>query len=320
MATADWADYANCIHRSLAYGLSCGVVPTFAPSSISKFMTLQTLDTGLFKLDGGAMFGVVPKPLWNKLNPADEQNRCTWAMRCLLYEADRRDSPPGLLLVDTGIGDKQDAKFFGHYDLHGDASLLTSLRNAGYSEADVTDVLLTHLHFDHVGGAVKRLGEKLTPVFPNATYWTHSAHWNWATKPNPREKASFLAENILPLEESGQLQFLDEKPLPFAGVELVYVDGHTEKMALPVFRINGRTVAYVADLIPSSAHVPLPYVMSYDMRPLITMEEKSRLLQQAAREDWVLVFEHDPTVEAATVDMTEKGIRVKERGRLVEFL
>lgn len=278
-------------------------------------MTLQTLDTGFFKLDGGAMFGVVPKPLWQKLNPADEQNRCTWAMRCLLYEADGR-----LLVVDTGIGDKQDAKFFGHYDLQGNGSLLGSIRQAGYSEADVTDVLLTHLHFDHVGGAVKRSGDQLLPVFPNADYWTHPAHWQWAVEPNPREKASFLKENILPLQESGQLRFLMESQFPFADLNLLFVDGHTEKMALPIFRINGRTVAYMADLIPSSAHVPLPYVMSYDVRPLLTMDEKARVLQQAADENWILVFEHDPVVEAATVEHTEKGIRVREKGKLAELL
>ncbi|GAB4045966.1 MBL fold metallo-hydrolase [Spirosoma litoris] len=278
-------------------------------------MSLQTLDTGLFKLDGGAMFGVVPKPLWQRLNPADEQNRCTWAMRCLLYEQNNR-----LLLVDTGIGNKQDPKFFGHYDLHGDASLLDSIHKAGYSEADITDVLLTHLHFDHVGGAVRRDGEQLMPVFQNAVYWTHPAHWQWATNPNPREKASFLRENIMPLQESGQLTFLEENPFPFTDIDLHYVDGHTEKMALPLFRINGRTVAYMADLIPSSAHIPLPYVMSYDVRPLLTMDEKTQLLQQAAQENWILVFEHDPTIEATTVELTERGARIKESGKLKELL
>jgi len=278
-------------------------------------MRLLTLDTGFFKLDGGAMFGVVPKPLWNKLNPADEQNRCRWAMRCLLLEAEGR-----LLVVDTGIGNKQDAKFFGHYDLHGDASLLDSIRRAGYSETDVTDVLLTHLHFDHVGGAVGREGDMLRPVFPNASYYTHTAHWDWAIHPNPREKASFLRENLLPLQESGQLQFVDQTRLPFAGVELIFVDGHTEKMALPVFRLGSRTVIFMADLIPSSAHVPLPYVMSYDVRPLLTMEEKAQLLEQAAREEWILVFEHDPVHEAATVVQTEKGIRIGQTGRLTDFL
>lgn len=278
-------------------------------------MSLQTLDTGLFKLDGGAMFGVVPKPLWQKLNPADEQNRCTWAMRCLLYEQDNR-----LLLVDTGIGNKQDAKFFGHYDLHGDATLLGSIQKAGYAATDVTDVLLTHLHFDHVGGAVQRTGEGLTPVFQNAIHWVHPDHWHWATNPNPREKASFLHENIMPLQESGQLSFLTERPFPFADIDLQYVDGHTEKMALPRFRINGRIIAYMADLIPSSAHIPLPYVMGYDVRPLLTMDEKTQLLQQAAQENWILVFEHDPITEAATVELTERGVRINEKGKLVELL
>lgn len=278
-------------------------------------MSLQTIDTGFFKLDGGAMFGVVPKPLWQKLNPADDLNRCTWAMRCLLYEANNR-----LLLVDTGIGDKQDAKFFGHYDLSGDATLHSSIRAAGYSEKDVTDVLLTHLHFDHVGGAVKRTDDTLTPVFANATYWVHPAHWQWAVHPNPREKASFLRENIMPLQESGQLQFLTENPFPFTDIDLRYVDGHTEKMTLPIFQINGRSVAYMADLIPSSGHIPLPYVMSYDVRPLLTMDEKAKLLQQAADENWILIFEHDPTTEAATVEMTEKGVRLKDKGRFIDLL
>jgi glyoxylase-like metal-dependent hydrolase (beta-lactamase superfamily II) len=278
-------------------------------------MSLQTLDTGFFKLDGGAMFGVVPKPLWQRLNPADEQNRCTWAMRCLLYEDGNR-----LLLVDTGIGDKQDAKFFGHYDLHGDASLLRSIRAAGYDVTDITDVLLTHMHFDHVGGAVRRDNGILKPVFSNAIYWVHPAHWQWATHPNPREKASFLSENILPLQESGQLSFLTQKPFPFTDINLLYVDGHTEKMALPVFQINGRTVAYMADLIPSSGHIPLPYIMSYDMRPLLTMDEKSHVLQQAAAENWILLFEHDPVTEAATIEMTERGPRLKEIGKLKELL
>ncbi|MBD2751459.1 MBL fold metallo-hydrolase [Spirosoma validum] len=278
-------------------------------------MPLQTLDTGLFKLDGGAMFGVVPKPLWQKLNPPDDLNRCTWAMRCLLYEQGDQ-----LLLVDTGIGDKQDAKFFGHYDLQGNASLLGSIRAAGYDVTDVTDVLLTHLHFDHVGGAVKRSGEDLTPVFSSATYWVHPDHWNWAIHPNPREKASFLRENILPLQESGQLKFLSENIFPYGDTYLLYVDGHTEKMALPIFQMKGRKVAYMADLIPSSGHIPLPYIMSYDMRPLLTMDEKSRVLQQAADENWILVFEHDPITEAATVEMTEKGIRIKEKGKLSELL
>ncbi|MBO0949037.1 MBL fold metallo-hydrolase [Fibrella forsythiae] len=278
-------------------------------------MTVQTIDTGFFKLDGGAMFGVVPKPIWQKGYPADEQNRCTWAMRCLLIEADRR-----LVLVDTGIGTKQDEKFFGHYALSGDASLHGSIRQAGYSPADVTDVVLTHLHFDHVGGAVDRVGDRLTPAFANAAYWTHAAHLDWALHPNPREKASFLRENIMPLQESGQLQFFGETYLDVPGLELIYVDGHTEKMALPKLTVGGKTILYCADLIPSAGHVPLPYVMSYDVRPLLTMTEKEQLLAEAAAGNWVLVFEHDATTEAATVEQTEKGIRIQTRGTLADLL
>ena len=280
-------------------------------------MTLQTIDTGFFKLDGGAMFGVVPKVLWNKLNPADDHNLCSWALRCLLIADGNR-----LVLVDTGMGDKQDARFFGHYDLHGDASLLHSIQQAGYAETDITDVLLTHLHFDHVGGAIKRAAGSgnLLPTFTNATHWVHSDHWHWATHPNPREKASFLSENILPIQESGQLTFLDKTPFDLPGLELIYVDGHTEKMALPKFTINDRTILFCSDLMPSSYHVLLPYVMSYDVRPLLTMDEKARVLAQAAAENWILVFQHDPVTEAATVEMTEKGVRIKDKGALREFV
>lgn len=282
-------------------------------------MTVQTIDTGFFKLDGGAMFGVVPKPLWQKGFPADAQNRCTWAMRCLLIEADGR-----LILVDTGIGTKQDEKFFGHYALSGDTNLLASIHRAGYSINDITDVLLTHLHFDHVGGAVERVGDALNPTFPKATYWTHPGHLDWAINPNPREKASFLRENIVPLQESGQLRFFGDGSgdtyLGVPGLELVYVDGHTEKMALPKLTLNNRTVLYCADLIPSSGHVPLPYVMSYDVRPLLTMAEKERLLSEAAAGNWVLVFEHDAVTEAATVEQTERGIRIRDRGTLAALL
>ncbi|WP_234733038.1 MBL fold metallo-hydrolase [Tellurirhabdus bombi] len=278
-------------------------------------MKLSIIETGFFKLDGGAMFGVVPKALWNNQNPADSQNRCTWAMRCLLVELQNR-----LILVDTGIGNKQDAKFFGHYDLHGDASLIGSIQKAGYSEKEISDVLLTHLHFDHVGGAVRREGEALLPTFDNATYWTQAAHWQWAIEPNPREKASFLKENILPLQESGQLRFLDNENLSEGEIELIQVDGHTEKMVLPKFSLGGQTLVYAADLIPSAAHVPLPWIMSYDVRPLLTMAEKETLLRQAAVENWILIFEHDPLIEAATVESTEKGIRIKQKGRLADLL
>jgi glyoxylase-like metal-dependent hydrolase (beta-lactamase superfamily II) len=277
-------------------------------------MTIKTLNTGSLLLDGGAMYGVVPKPLWQKLNPPDALNRCTWAMRCLLIEADNR-----LILVDTGLGDKQDDKFFSHYvpDRRPGNGVVVALRQAGYDVPDITDVLLTHLHFDHVGGAVERVGESLQPTFPNATYWTHPDHWAWATNPNPREKASFLAENIRPLQESGQLNYFTDTYLnvpgrPPVGLELIYVDGHTEKMALPKLTVGHQTYLYCADLIPSSGHVPLPYVMSYDVRPLLTMQEKERLLQQAAAENWMLIFEHDPTVAAATVVATERGIRLGE--------
>ena len=280
-------------------------------------MTLQTIDTGFFKLDGGAMFGVVPKVLWNKLNPADDRNLCSWALRCLLIADGNR-----LVLVDTGMGDKQDARFFGHYDLHGDASLLHSIQQAGYAETDITDVLLTHLHFDHVGGAIKRAAGSgnLLPTFTNATHWVHGDHWHWATHPNPREKASFLSENILPIQQSGQLTFLDKTPFDLPGLEFIYVDGHTEKMALPKLTINDRTILFCSDLMPSSYHVLLPYVMSYDVRPLLTMDEKARVLAQAAAENWILVFQHDPVTEAATVEMTEKGVRIKDKGALREFV
>lgn len=280
-------------------------------------MKIHIIDTGFFKLDGGAMFGVVPKVLWNKHNPADEKNLCSWAMRCLLIEDGEK-----LILVDTGMGNKQDDKFFGHYDLHGEATLHSSITEKGFSPADITDVLLTHLHFDHVGGAVQfsRDGSRLEPTFANATYWSNEAHWQWATHPNPREKASFLKENILPLQESGQLRFIENNSSPFEHIGLINVDGHTEQMMLPVIQYKNQKIIYCADLFPSSYHIPIPWVMSYDMRPLQTMEEKQSVLQQAVDEQCLLVFEHDPVYEAAVVENTEKGIRVRERGSLGDFL
>jgi len=280
-------------------------------------MKIHIIDTGFFKLDGGAMFGVVPKVLWNKHNPADEKNLCSWAMRCLLIEDGEK-----LILVDTGMGNKQDDKFFGHYDLHGEATLHSSIAEKGFSPADITDVLLTHLHFDHVGGAVQfsRDGSRLEPTFANATYWSNEAHWQWATNPNPREKASFLKENILPLQESGQLRFIEDGQSPFAGISLINVDGHTEQMMLPVIQYKNQKIIYCADLFPSSHHIPIPWLMSYDMRPLRTMEEKQSVLQQAVDEKCILLFEHDPVYEAAVVEHTEKGIRIRERGALVDFL
>jgi glyoxylase-like metal-dependent hydrolase (beta-lactamase superfamily II) len=274
-------------------------------------MKLHSIDTELFKLDGGAMFGVVPKVIWNRLNPADADNLCTWAMRCLLIEDGDR-----LILVDNGVGDKQDAKFFGHYHLHGPDTLTGSLRKLGFHHQDITDVFLTHLHFDHCGGSVMREGDRLLPAFPNAQYWSNARHWDWAVRPNDREKASFLKENILPIEESGQLSML---PVPDAGtavfssgIRVRYVHGHTEAMMLPQIEYKGRTIVYMADLIPSVWHLPMAWVMAYDMFPMTTLSEKRSFLEEAVDNDWVLFFEHDPLHECCTLHRTEKGIRMKE--------
>lgn len=272
-------------------------------------MRLHTIDTELFKLDGGAMFGVVPKALWNKVNPADEHNLCTWAMRLLLVEeADR------LILIDTGIGDKQDAKFFSHYHLHGDHTLDSSLAAHGFHRDDITDVLLTHLHFDHSGGAVVRNGDRLEPAFKNATYWSNKDHWKWATEPNPREKASFLTENILPIQESGQLKFIEVREgVRFSDhITLRFVHGHTSAMMLPQITFADQTLVYVADLLPSADHFPLPWVMAYDMFPLTTMREKTQFLTEALDNRYILYFEHDSRTECCTVKRTEKGIRPEE--------
>jgi glyoxylase-like metal-dependent hydrolase (beta-lactamase superfamily II) len=281
-------------------------------------MRLYTIDTGFFKLDGGAMFGVVPKTLWNKLNPADADNLCAWAMRCLLIEEGDR-----LILVDNGIGDKQEAKFFGHYHLHGDDSLERSLARHGFQPADVTDVVLTHLHFDHCGGSIKRVGDRLEPAFPNAIHWSNDRHWEWAVHPNEREKASFLKENILPIRESGRLSML---PVVETGLsELIgnvgvrFVFGHTDAMMLPQVSYKGRTLVFMADLLPAAAHLPLPYVMAYDMFPLTTLREKKAFLEEAVEKDYVLFFEHDPSIECCTLQRTEKGIRMKESFRLSEL-
>jgi glyoxylase-like metal-dependent hydrolase (beta-lactamase superfamily II) len=281
-------------------------------------MNLYTINTGFFKLDGGAMFGVVPRSIWQRSNPADENNLCTWALRCLLIE-----DGDHLILVDNGIGDKQESSFLRHYYLHGEATLNDSLRKAGFSPTDITDVVLTHLHFDHCGGGVKRnagkTGFELT--FPKARYWSNESHWCWAIHPNPREKASFLSENLLPMQESGHLHFITKnEPSPFPNVDFLFVDGHTEKMMLPKVRFRGRTLVFTADLIPSAGHLPIPYVMGYDVRPLQTMEEKKHFLEEALRENYLLMFEHDPVVECATVTLTEKGIRLGNTGTLQEML
>jgi glyoxylase-like metal-dependent hydrolase (beta-lactamase superfamily II) len=279
-------------------------------------MKLYSIEAGHFKLDGGAMFGVVPKSIWNKLNPADDNNMCAWAMRCLLIEDGAR-----LILVDNGMGNKQDAKFFGHYYLHGEHTLENSLLKHGFSKDDITDVFLTHLHFDHCGGSIERKGEKLVPAFPNATYWSNEKHWNWAVKPNDREKASFLKENILPIQESGQLKFVDsaDRTEFYDNITVRIVNGHTEAMMLPQINYKGRKILYMADLLPSTAHIPLPYIMAYDMRPLETLLEKKRILQEAVDENFILFFEHDRINECCSLKLTEKGVREDEVFKLAEL-
>ena len=278
-------------------------------------MQLYTINTGFFKLDGGAMFGVVPKTMWNKLNPADENNMCNWAMRCLLIQHDSR-----LILVDNGIGEKQDAKFFSHYFLNGNDTLEKSLASNGFHPSDITDVLLTHLHFDHCGGSIKKEGDTLVTTFSNATYWSDSRHWEWATNPNDREKASFLKENILPIAESGQLKFTDLHTSDFpSDINLRHAFGHTEAMILPEVEYKGKKLVFMADLIPAAAHIPVPYVMAYDMFPLKTLVEKKSFLEEACDKEMILFFEHDPVNECCTLQRTEKGIRVKDTFTLSEI-
>jgi glyoxylase-like metal-dependent hydrolase (beta-lactamase superfamily II) len=293
-------------------------------------MRLYSINTGYFKLDGGAMFGVVPKSIWNKINPADENNMCSWAMRCLLIEDGNR-----LILVDNGMGNKQDAKFFSYYYLHGDDTLDKSLANHGFNRDDITDVFLTHLHFDHCGGSIVRDGDKLTPAFKNAVYWSNEKHWEWAVNPNDREKASFLKENILPIKESGQLKFVaypaDSKkagPAHLPGtlttafaenITVRFVDGHTNSMMLPQITYKEKTVVFMADLLPSAGHIPIPYVMAYDMFPLTTLHEKKNFLSDAVNNDFVLFFEHDPVNECCNLVQTERGIRPKNFFKLSEI-
>ncbi len=282
-------------------------------------MKLHIIDTGKFKLDGGAMFGVVPKSLWSRTNPADENNLCTWSMRCLLIEDGDQ-----LILIDNGIGNKQDAKFFSHYYLHGEGSLDGSLEKAGFHRNDITDMFLTHLHFDHCGGGVDYVGEnkeQLELHFPNAKYWSNQEHWVWATQPNAREKASFLKENILPMQESGHLHFVPNNgKSPFSQFDIITADGHTDKQMLPKIKYKEHTIVFMADLLPSVGHIPLPYVMGYDTRPLLTLKEKEEFLNEAADHNYVLFLEHDSVNECCTVKHTEKGVRLDRTFPLKEIL
>jgi len=280
-------------------------------------MKLYTIDTGFFKLDGGAMFGVVPKSIWQKTNPADEFNLCTWAMRCLLIQDEER-----LILIDNGIGYKQDERFLKHYHLHGDDTLEKSLANIGFSKDDITDVFLTHLHFDHCGGSIERQEDgALVPAFKNANYWSNKEHWQWAVEPNDREKASFLKENIVPIQESGKLRFIDAiDGISFTkNINIRFAFGHTDAMMLPQISYKGKTILYMADMLPSVGHIPMPYVMSYDMFPLKTLSEKKKFLEEAVQNDYILFLEHDPVNECCTLQVTEKGIRVKDTFKLSEI-
>jgi glyoxylase-like metal-dependent hydrolase (beta-lactamase superfamily II) len=279
-------------------------------------MKIYSIETGFFKLDGGAMFGVVPRIIWEKINAPDDKNLCNWALRCLLIEEGNR-----LILIDTGIGDKQDEKFFKHYYLHGERNLNGSLSEIGFRPEDVTDVLLTHLHFDHCGGSIIREGQNLVPAFKNAVYWSNSRHWKWATEPNEREKASFLKENILPIMQSGQLKMINASSAPkddyrlvdFASqIQIGFAYGHTDAMMIPRISYKGTTLLFVTDLFPSLGHIPIPYTMAYDMFPLKSMEEKKAILEEAVEKDWILFFEHDPSIECCNLQRTERGIRARD--------
>ncbi|MEI6151941.1 MAG: MBL fold metallo-hydrolase [Chitinophagia bacterium] len=288
-------------------------------------MQAFSVETGKFKLDGGAMFGVVPKSIWNKTNPADENNLCTWALRCLVIKEAGR-----IILIDTGMGNKQDAKFFSHYQPHETVTLPDALQKINIAIEDITDVLLTHLHFDHVGGAISKVNDKLVTTFPNATYWVSEPHWNLALHPNRREKASFLTENIMPIKESGQLKLItlpsfqsntSLQEIKFTeSISCLVVHGHTEAMLLPKIKMGNETIVYMADLLPSIGHIPLPYVMGYDMQPLITLEEKEKFLTTALKENYILFFEHDAVNECCRLVATEKGIRAGASFSLKEIV
>jgi glyoxylase-like metal-dependent hydrolase (beta-lactamase superfamily II) len=275
-------------------------------------MNLYPVNAGNFKLDGGAMFGAVPKTIWNKTNPADQNNLIDIAARCLLIEDGKR-----LILIDSGMGNKQSEKFFSYYSLWGEDTLERSIKKVGFSIDDVTDVFFTHLHFDHCGGAIKRSGSGFEPVFKNAIYWTNKKHWDWAINPNKREVASFLKENLLPIEETGSLNFIPTSRRQFSfvdelGFEVFYADGHTEKQMLPIISHKGQKIAFAGDLIPTAGHVPLPYVMGYDVRPLTTLKEKDLFLNYAADNNVLLLLEHDSVNEVVSLKRTEKGVRVNQ--------
>ena len=285
-------------------------------------MKLYPIEAGNFKLDGGAMFGVVPKTIWQKTNPADSNNLIDIAARCLLIEDNNR-----LILIDTGMGDKQSDKFFSYYHLWGDDSIEKSLKKHGFSKDDVTDVFMTHLHFDHCGGSVAWNKDKtlLEPAFKNAKYWTNDLHWQWATEPNPREKASFLKENILPMQEAGQLHFVKRNENALLknselGFDIFFADGHTEKQMIPMIHFNGKTICFMADLLPTLGHIPVPYVTGYDTRPLLSMPEKEWFMNEAAEKGYYLFLEHDAHNPIITVEKTEKGVRLKEIFQLQDVL
>jgi len=277
---------------------------------------MYPIETGNFKLDGGAMFGVVPKTIWQKTNPADANNLINMSMRCLLIEDGNR-----LTLIDTGLGDKQSQKFFGYYYLFGDFSLDASLAKHGFHRDDITDVFLTHLHFDHCGGVIAFNQAKtiLQPAFKNAKVWSNEAHWNWAKEPNPREKASFLTENILPIHHNGQLNFIQQNAKDQIGFDVLLMDGHTEKQMLPKITYQDKTIVFMADLLPTVGHIPLPYVMGYDTRPLITITEKAAFLKEAADKNYYLFLEHDAYNELCTVKHTEKGVRLHQTYKFTDI-
>lgn len=279
-------------------------------------MRIYPIETGNFKLDGGAMFGVVPKSIWQKTNPADDKNMISMSMRCMLIEDGNR-----LTLIDTGIGNKQSDKFFGYYYLFCDFSLDVSLAKHGFHRDDITDVFLTHLHFDHCGGSIQWNKDKTgyEPAFKNARFWSNQRHWDWAVNPNPREKASFLQENIQPIKESGQLNFLHLNAKDYVGFDVLFKDGHTEKQMLPKIQYQDKTIVFMADLLPTAGHIPLPYVMGYDTRPLLTLKEKEAFLNEAADKEFYLFLEHDAYNELITVKHTEKGVRLKESYKFTDI-